>query len=177
MKAFARLTVVVLAVVAVGIGVSAASWSPPTYGPSWGRFSIEFPSVPTTHVPRERDTWFATDVAHGVHESVSVRVYPASQYWSSALEQEREMDHIVGQAAAVTHSNGVTVIALPPFCAEGCVDLEFVREGPTVCAADAVASKRAFPWWNPTWHAVSDPQEESFSAMAGGLLSSFEPAE
>ena len=51
-KAFARLTVVVLVVVAIGIGVSASSWNQPTYGPSWGRFSIEFPSAPTTHVPR-----------------------------------------------------------------------------------------------------------------------------
>ena len=175
-KAFARLTVVVLVVVAVGIGVSAASWNQPTYGPSWGRFSIEFPSAPTTHMPREPDTWFASDVTHGVHESVSVRVYRAAQYWSSALEQEREMDHIVGQAATVTHGNGVAVIALPPFCAEGCVDLEFVREGPTVWAVDAVASQQAFPWWNPTWHAVSGPQEESLSATARGLLSSFEPA-
>jgi hypothetical protein len=175
-KAFARLTVVVLVVVAVGVGVSAASWNRPTYGPSWGRFSIEFPSAPTTHMPREPGTWFASDFTHGVHESVSVRVYRAAQYWSSALEQESEMDHVVGQAATVKHGNGVTVIALPPFCAQGCVDLEFVREGPTVWAIDAVASKQAFPWWNPAWHAVTGPQEESLSAMAGGLLSSFEPA-
>jgi hypothetical protein len=91
-KAFARLTVVVLVVVAVGVGVSAASWNRPTYGPSWGRFSIEFPSAPTTHMPREPGTWFASDFTHGVHESFSVRVYRAAQYWSSALEQEREMD-------------------------------------------------------------------------------------
>ena len=175
-KAFARLTVVVLVVVAIGIGVSASSWNQPTYGPSWGRFSIEFPSAPTTHIPRERDIWFASDVTHGVHESVDVRVFRADQYWSSAAEQEREIDQIVGQAATVTRGDGVTVIAPPPFCAGVCADVEFVREGPTVWAVQAAASKQAGPWVNPDWHAVSGPQDESLSAMARGLLASFEPA-
>jgi hypothetical protein len=148
-KAFARLTVVVLVVVAIGIGVSASSWNQPTYGPSWGRFSIEFPSAPTTHIPRERDIWFASDVTHGVHESVDVRVFRADQYWSSAAEQEREIDQIVGQAATVTLGDGVTVIAPPPFCAGVCADVEFVREGPTVWAVEAAASKQAGPWVNP----------------------------
>ena len=175
-KAFARLTVVVLVVVAIGIGVSASSWNQPTYGPSWGRFSIEFPSAPTTHIPRERDIWFASDVTHGVHESVDVRVFRADQYWSSAAEQEREIDQIVGQAATVTRGDGVTVIAPPPFCAGVCADVEFVREGPTVWAVEAAASKQAGPWVNPDWHAVSGPQDESLRAMARGLLASFEPA-
>jgi hypothetical protein len=72
-KVFACLTIVVLAVIAIGIGVSASSWNQPTYGPSWGRFSIEFPSAPTTHIPRERDMWFASGFTRGVHESVDVR--------------------------------------------------------------------------------------------------------
>jgi len=176
MKAFAYLTVAVLVVVAIGIGVSASSWNQPTYGPSWGRFSIDYPSAPTTHRPGELNMWFASDVTHGVHESVVVRVLRADQYWSSAVEQERNVERIVGQPATVTHSDGVTVIALPPFCASVCLDLEFVQEGPTVWAVEAGASKQAGPWFNPDWHAVSGPQDESLSAMARGLVSSFEPA-
>lgn len=68
------------------------------------------------------------------------------------------------------------MIAPPPFCAGVCADVEFVREGPTVWAVQAAASKQAGPWVNPDWHAVSGPQDESLSAMARGLLASFEPA-
>ena len=90
-----------------------------------------------------------------------MRVFRADQYWSSAVEQEREIDHILGQAATVTRGDGVTVIAPPPFCAGVCADVEFVREGPTVWAVQAAASKQAGPWVNPDWHAVSGPQDES----------------
>jgi hypothetical protein len=42
-KAFAYLTVVVLAIIGIGVGVVASTTNQKLYGPSWGRFTVAFP--------------------------------------------------------------------------------------------------------------------------------------
>lgn len=128
MKAFAILTVIVLVVIGAAVGASSSSWSQPVYGPSWGRFTMAFPSTPAVRPIVYRSVTYgryyeSRSTESGVDTSVGVTVSGPSPAggWSTAVVARILRSQFGGYPIRIhaTHDGAYTSIAGPSWGSRG----------------------------------------------------------
>jgi hypothetical protein len=126
-KGFTYLACSVLVVIAIGVGVSASGWSQRLYGPSWGRFTVEFPAAPQLNPPGWfAPTWYASKLSRTTYEEVAVELEREHGPWKTA-EQFARLDHkMTGTVWTLSRVGDLTILASRLLCEGPCETGEWV---------------------------------------------------
>ena len=168
----ALLVVAVLAVVAIGVGVVAATTNQKVYGPSWGRFTASFAGHVYQHQGHTSMAFLGSSSGSIPFENTLTLTFPDASYsnvpqgrWIGDVPHAAEtvsvfkglpMGPVVASlkkgfpGAGVTQvekdANGLSVVTLGPRCAIGlCMDVDVVSNGQVLwtVAADSSAPASA----------------------------------
>ncbi|MFZ2057473.1 MAG: hypothetical protein WAV54_08715 [Acidimicrobiales bacterium] len=175
MKGFTYLAGAVLAVIAIGVGVSASTWNQKLYGPSWGRFTVGFPAVPQLNPPGwVVPTWYASKLGRATYEEVAVTVQEERGPWKTA-EHFARLDHkLTGTVWTFSRVGNLTILTSRLSCEGPCETGQFVwsdRARSWVKVVVSYPAPTAAAWARANKRAIY----RRLTPIAERLLASFQP--
>jgi hypothetical protein len=164
----AAFVVIILSVIAIGVGIVASTTNENVYGPSWGRFTASFPGpVCGLPFPIPRGSARYTETSPIYFETSSNLTHKCAIHWTgyaplalpssfdsvdvwgrvvtaSAMRGYVRLDRLLlfnGHASEhVEHANGFVVITLGPECMRGsCSGVEYVSNGRVLWTLTAIS--------------------------------------
>jgi hypothetical protein len=142
---------VVLMVIAIGVGVVAATTNQHVYGPSWGRFSASFPG----HVYSYQSTtikfpYFSYSTGPGsivyppLSNAARASLLGVSVVRGAQARQFADNERLFsGVAVQHQRANGFSVLTTGPLCTKGtCAVVEYILHGPVLWTLVAVSKGR-----------------------------------